>query len=106
MVLIRATSFLAFLISLGVAVMGSFEGAYRGALFLISGVVVHLDGPSLEALRMFVQRSLAFQVPRARPVKSTTSPTPTSLRVFAAPDGAALTVALEIVGPTGATGES
>lgn len=54
---------LIFLISVGVAVMGSFEQAYRGALFLISGVVVHLDGPSLEALRTFVQRSLAFRVP-------------------------------------------
>ena len=34
---------LIFLISLGVAAMGSFEEAYRGTLFLISGVVVHLD---------------------------------------------------------------
>lgn len=54
---------LIFLISLGVAVVGTFEDAYRGALFLISGVVVHLDGNTLDALRTFVERSLRFQVP-------------------------------------------
>lgn len=54
---------LIFLISVGVAVVGSFEKAYRGTLFLISGVVVHLDQHTLDALRTFVERSLAFRVP-------------------------------------------
>ena len=54
---------LIFLISLGVAVVGSFERAYRGTLLLVSGVVVHLDERSLEALRTFVERSLRFQIP-------------------------------------------
>jgi membrane protein len=54
---------LIFLISLGVAVVGSFERAYRGTLLLISGVVVHLDQGTLDALRTFVERSLRFQIP-------------------------------------------
>jgi YihY family inner membrane protein len=54
---------LIFLMSIGVAVMGSFEDAYRGTMVLISGVVVHLDQPSLDALRTFVERSLRFRVP-------------------------------------------
>ena len=54
---------LIFLISVGVAAVGSFERAYRGALFLISGVVVHLDQRTLDALRTFVERSLAFRLP-------------------------------------------
>jgi membrane protein len=54
---------LIFLISIGVAAVGSFERAYRGSLFLISGVVVHLDQRTLDALRTFVERSLAFRLP-------------------------------------------
>jgi membrane protein len=54
---------LIFLISIGVAVMGSFEDAYRGTMFLISGVVVHLDQGTLDALRTFVERSLRFRIP-------------------------------------------
>src|SRR5438045_4242960 len=54
---------LIFLISVGVAFMGSFEAAYRGTLFLISGVVVHLDQRTLDALRTFVERSLRFRIP-------------------------------------------
>jgi membrane protein len=54
---------LIFLISIGVAAVGSFERAYRGSLFLISGVVVHLDQHTLDALRTFVERSLAFRLP-------------------------------------------
>jgi membrane protein len=53
---------LIFLISVGVAVMGSFERAYRGTLFLVSGVVVHLDQHALDALRAFVERSMRFRV--------------------------------------------
>lgn len=37
---------------------------------------------------------LAVQVPAALPVRSTCSPTPTRVRLLAAPDGAAFTVAL------------
>jgi membrane protein len=54
---------LIFLISLGVAVMGSFEDAYHGAMYLIGGVVVHLDQSTLDALRTFVERSLRFRIP-------------------------------------------
>lgn len=54
---------LIFMISLGVAVVGSFERAYRGAMFLISGIVVHLDPGTMDGLRTFVERSLRFRVP-------------------------------------------
>jgi hypothetical protein len=47
---------------------------------------------------------LPAQVPAALPVKSTTSPTPTRVRVLAPPDGAAFKVALVMVGATGADG--
>ena len=52
-----------FLISLGVLIVGSFEAAYSGTLVIISGVVVHMDEPAREALRMFVERALRFQWP-------------------------------------------
>ena len=52
-----------FLISLGVLIVGSFEAAYSGTLIIISGVVVHMDDPAREALRMFVERALRFQWP-------------------------------------------
>ncbi len=48
---------LIFVISLGVAVLGSFDAAYQGTLFLLHGVVVQLDERSLEALRQFVGRA-------------------------------------------------
>jgi len=54
---------LIFLISLGVAVAGSFEAAYQGSLLLVRGVVIHLDAPSLEALRSFVEHSRKFRWP-------------------------------------------
>ena len=54
---------LVFMISVGVAVVGSFERAYRGAMFLISGLVVHLDASTLDALRTFVERSVRFRIP-------------------------------------------
>jgi membrane protein len=54
---------LIFLISLGVAVAGSFEAAYQGSLLLVRGVVVHLDDPSLEALRSFIEHSRKFRWP-------------------------------------------
>lgn len=52
---------LIFLISVGIAVFGSFDAAYRGTLFLFRGVVVHLDAASLESLRGFVERATRFQ---------------------------------------------
>ena len=52
-----------FLISIGVLIVGSFEAAYSGTLIIISGVVVHMDEPAREALRMFVERALRFQWP-------------------------------------------
>jgi len=52
---------LIFLISLGAAVAGSFEAAYQGSLLLVRGVVVHLDTPSLDALRSFVEHSKKFR---------------------------------------------
>jgi membrane protein len=54
---------LIFLISLGVALLGSFEEAYQGTLFLFSGVVLPLDRESLDTLREFVQRATRFQWP-------------------------------------------
>src|SRR5438034_832789 len=54
---------LIFLISLGVAVAGSFEAAYQGSLLLVRGVVVHLDAPSLDALRSFVEHARKFRGP-------------------------------------------
>lgn len=54
---------LIFLISVGVAVMGSFDAAFSGTLFLINGVVVPLDPRSLEALRSFVERAAILQGP-------------------------------------------
>jgi len=54
---------LIFLISVGVALLGSFEVAYKGTLFLFRGVVIHMDPQSLEMLRDFVQRATRFQWP-------------------------------------------
>jgi membrane protein len=54
---------LIFLISLGVAVRGSFDAAFQGTLYLFGGVVVHLDPKSLEALRGFVERAVSLRWP-------------------------------------------
>jgi membrane protein len=54
---------LIFLISIGVALLGSFDVAYQGTLYLIRGVVIHLDPKSLDELRGFVEHSLRFQLP-------------------------------------------
>jgi membrane protein len=54
---------LIFLISLGAALLGSFDAAYRGTLLFFRGVVVHLDPASREALRAFVERAVRFQWP-------------------------------------------
>jgi membrane protein len=52
-----------FVISVGVAFLGSFDAAYRGTLILFGGLVVHLDQASLDTLRAFVERSVRFQWP-------------------------------------------
>lgn len=54
---------LIFLISVGVALLGSFELAYRGTLLLFRGVVVPLDDGALQALRQFVERAVRLQWP-------------------------------------------
>jgi membrane protein len=54
---------LIFMISLGVAVMGSFEQAFRGAMLLMNGVVVHMEQSNVDALRTFVERALRFRIP-------------------------------------------
>ena len=61
--LLSLVPLLIFLISIGVAVVGSFEKAYQGTLFLMSGVVVHMDQGTRDALRSFVERALRFQWP-------------------------------------------
>jgi membrane protein len=48
---------LIFLISMGVAVAGSFDAAFRGSLMLFRGLIVHLDQESLDTLRSFVERA-------------------------------------------------
>ena len=54
---------LIFVISMGVALFGSFDAAYRGTLMLFGGLVVHMDQASLDTLRAFVERSVRFQWP-------------------------------------------
>src|SRR5258706_8411838 len=49
--------------SVGVALLGSFDLAFKGALLLFHGVVVPLDPTSLAALRDFVERSVRLQWP-------------------------------------------
>lgn len=59
--LLSLVPMLIFLISVGVKVMGSFDQAYAGTMFLVRGVVVHMDAHSMEALRAFVERATRFQ---------------------------------------------
>jgi len=54
---------LIFLISIGVAVLGSFDVAYQGTLYLIRGVVIHMDKKSMDELRAFVEHALRFRLP-------------------------------------------
>jgi membrane protein len=54
---------LIFLISVGVALLGSFDLAYSGTLLLFRGVVVPLDEKALQALRNFVERAVRLQWP-------------------------------------------
>jgi membrane protein len=52
---------LIFAISVGMKVAGSFETAYDATVFLLQGVVVHMDKGSMEALRGFVEQAVRFQ---------------------------------------------
>jgi membrane protein len=61
--LLSLLPFVIFVISVGGAVVGSFDAAYEGAIYILRGVVVHLDQPALEALRTFAERAAAFQWP-------------------------------------------
>ena len=42
-------------------VAGSFDAAYDATVFLLQGVVVHMDKTTMEALRGFVEQSVRFQ---------------------------------------------
>ncbi len=48
---------LIFVINVGVAVLGSFDAAYRATLYLLRGVIIQLDQQSLLALRAFIERA-------------------------------------------------
>jgi len=61
--LLSLVPLLIFMISLGVAVLGSFDAAYRGSLLLVRGVVIHLNQESLDTLRTFVEHSQRFRWP-------------------------------------------
>jgi membrane protein len=61
--LLSLLPFVIFVISVGVAVVGSFDDAYEGAMFALRGVVVHLDQAALEALRLFAERATRLQWP-------------------------------------------
>jgi membrane protein len=61
--LLSLVPLLIFLISLGMAVLGSFDAAFQGSMLLVRGVVVHLDHQSLESLRSFVEHANRFQWP-------------------------------------------
>ena len=43
--------------------MGSFDVAYKGTLYLIRGVVIHMDEKTLDELRQFVEHALRFRLP-------------------------------------------
>jgi membrane protein len=61
--LLSLVPLLIFLISLGMAVLGSFEAAYRGSMMLVRGVTIHLDAKSQEGLRNFVEHAQSFRLP-------------------------------------------
>ena len=61
--LLSLVPLLIFMISIGMAVVGSFEAAYRGSMLLVRGVVIHLNQASLDTLRTFVEHSQRFRWP-------------------------------------------
>lgn len=48
---------LIFIISIGVKILGSFDAAYQGTLYLMRGVIVQMDQQTLESLRDFLVRA-------------------------------------------------
>ena len=54
---------LIFLISVGVALIGSFDVAFQGTLQLVQGVMVPLDEQAVAALRGFVERAVRLRWP-------------------------------------------
>jgi membrane protein len=53
---------LVFAISVGMAVAGSFDAAYNATVFILQGVVVHMDATTMETLRRFVEQSVRFKL--------------------------------------------
>jgi membrane protein len=53
---------LVFAISVGMAVAGSFDAAYNATVFILQGVVVHMDVTTMETLRRFVEQSVRFKL--------------------------------------------
>jgi len=72
---------LIFLISIGVAVVGSFDVAYQGTLYLIRGMVIHMDQKTMDELRSFVEHALrrAFLCNRLQSALSTSDRTPAAI---------------------------
>jgi membrane protein len=52
-----------FLVWLGLAVRGSFESAYSGTLYVLQGVIAHLDAPSRDALHKAMLRATRLEWP-------------------------------------------
>jgi membrane protein len=48
---------LIFIISVGIKILGSFDAAYQGTLYLMRGVIVQMDQQTLESLRDFLVRA-------------------------------------------------
>jgi membrane protein len=48
---------LMFLISIGVKLLGSFDAAYQGTLYVMRGVIVQMDQQTLSELRDFIERA-------------------------------------------------
>lgn len=61
--LLSLVPLLIFLISIGMAVLGSFDAAFQGSMLLVRGVVIHLSPASVEALRTFVTQASRFHWP-------------------------------------------
>jgi membrane protein len=61
--LLSLVPLLIFLISLGMAVLGSFDAAFQGSMLLVRGVVIHLSPASVDALKTFVTQASRFHWP-------------------------------------------
>lgn len=61
--LLSLLPFLLFVISVGVAFVGSFDTAFEGTMFVLRGLVIHLDEPTLATIRTFAENAARFQWP-------------------------------------------